>query len=71
LKGPLLRTLARTGARRGLFRPKNRGWLALGILTGLIQFARRKRDEPKVSLTEKLEPGQSIVITHLGKDEAR
>jgi hypothetical protein len=70
-KGPLLRTVARTGVRKGLFGAGGRGWLTVGILTALIQFARRKRDEPKVSITEKLEPGQSLVITHLAKDEGR
>ena len=71
MRGPLLRTLARTGIRRGLAGPGGRGWLAVGLAAGVIQFLRRKSDEPKVELTEKLEPGQSLIITHLGREEAR
>ena len=71
MKGPLLRTLARTGIRRGLTGPGGRGWLALGLAASTIQFLRRKSDEPKFSITEKLEPGESIVITHLREGEAR
>ncbi|MCA1693031.1 MAG: hypothetical protein LC733_12865 [Actinobacteria bacterium] len=68
--GGLLRTLARTGFRRGLAGPGGRGWLAVGLAAGVIQFLRRKADEPKVSYSEQLEPGQSIVITHFAKGEA-
>jgi hypothetical protein len=42
----------------------------VGLLAAVIQFLRRKSGEPKVQLTEKLEPGQVIVIRHLAKDEA-
>ena len=71
MKGPLLRTVARTGVRRGLTGAGGRGWLAVGLAAGAIQFLRRKSDEPKLEITEKLEPGQGIVITHLRKEEAR
>ena len=71
MKGPLLRTVARTGVRRGLTGAGGRGWLAVGLAAGAIQFLRRKSDEPKLQITEQLEPGQGIVITHLRKEEAR
>ncbi len=71
MKGPLLRTIARTGVRRALTGGGGRGWLAVGLAAATIQFLRRKSDEPKVEITEKLEPGHGIVITHLRKDEAR
>ena len=71
LKGPLLRTIARTGVRRGLTGPGGRGWLTVGLAAAVIQFLRRKADEPKVEITEKLAPGQGIVITHLSREEAR
>ena len=67
MKGPLLRTIARTGVRRGLTGAGGRGWLTVGLAAAAIQFLRRKSDEPKVEITEKLEPGQSITITHLRK----
>ena len=71
MKGPLLRTIARTGVRRGLAGAGGRGWLAIGLGAATIQFLRRKREEPKLQITERLEPGQGITITHLRKDEAR
>ncbi len=71
MKGPLLRTIARTGVRRSLTGRGGRGWLTVGLAAATIQFLRRKSDEPKVEITEKLEPGQGILITHLRKDEAR
>ncbi len=73
----LLRFLGRTGVRRGLGSgPGGRGWLLIAVVAWLIRFAQRKKGEPKVRITEKLEPGQVIVITHLAplaplaKDEA-
>ena len=70
--GALLRTLARTGFRRGLGGgPGGRGWLALGLAAGVLQFLRRKSGEPKVQISEELKPGQTIVVRHLGKGEAR
>ncbi len=68
--GTLLRTLARTGLRRGLGGAGGRAWLAVGLMAGTIQFLRRKSGEPKVKMTEKLKPGQSVIITHLRKGEA-
>ena len=68
--GALLRTLARTGFRRGLGAAGGKGWLAVGLMAGTIQFLRRKSGEPKVELSEKLKPGQTIIITHLTKREA-
>ena len=71
MKGPLLRTVARTGFKRGLAGPGGRAWVVIGLSAGMIQWLRRKRDEPKFSISEKLEPGQSMLITHLRKEEAR
>ena len=67
----LLRSLGRTGFRKGLGgEPGGRGWLAIGVAAWLIRFLQRKANEPKVHITEKLEPGQTMVIRHLAKDEA-
>lgn len=68
--GAMLRSLARTGVRRGLSGPGGRGWLALGLAAGTIQFLRRHAGEPKVQLTEKLKPGETMVITHYRKGDA-
>jgi hypothetical protein len=70
--GALIRTIARTGIRRGLGGGAGgRGWLAIGLAAGTIQFLRRKSGEPKVTSVTKLEPGQSLVITHMRKGEAK
>ncbi len=67
----LLRSLGRTGFRKGLGgEPGGRGWLLVAVGAWLIRYLQRKKDEPKIHLTEKLEPGQVIVIRHLAKDEA-
>ena len=68
--GAVLRTLARTGFRRGVGGAGGRAWLGVGVAAATIQFLRRKKDEPKVTYTEKLEPGQKMIITHFGKGEA-
>ena len=68
--GAVLRALARTGVRRGLGSAGGRGWLAVGLTASIIQFLRRRSDEPKVSVTEKLEPGQTLIVTHYRKGEA-
>lgn len=67
---PLLRRLFRHGVRRGLSAGGSRGWLAVGLAAGTVAFLRRKVGEPKVQFTEKLKPGQSMTIRHLGKGEA-
>ncbi len=70
--GALLRTLARAGLRRGLGGGAGgRGWLVVGVVAGVLQFLRRKSGEPKVEISERLEPGQAIVVRHLGKGEGR
>ena len=63
----LLRQLFRTGMRRGLTTGASRSWLAVGLAAGALAFLRRKVGEPKVQFTEKLKPGQTMVIRHLGK----
>lgn len=68
--GALLRTLARTGFRRGIG-GGGRGWLAIGLAAGVLQFLRRKSGEPKFQISEELKPGQTMVIRHLGKGEAK
>ncbi|MFN2607393.1 MAG: hypothetical protein ABR511_05785 [Acidimicrobiales bacterium] len=61
----MLRTLTRMGIFRGLL-GGSRGWLLLGMaavgLRALARMAARKED---VVFSEVLDPGQSVVITHL------
>lgn len=65
--GAILRVLARTGLRRGLGGAGGRGWLAVGATAAVIQWLRRKSDEPKIHVNEELQPGQTMVITHIPK----
>ncbi len=61
----MLRSLTRLGVVRGLL-GGSRGWLTVGaIATGLRAFGRMARKEPKVVFSEQLDPGQTLVITHL------
>ncbi len=61
----MLRSLTRLGVVRGLL-GGNRGWMALGaVATGLRVVGRMARKEPKVVFSEQLDPGQTLVITHL------
>lgn len=61
----MLRTLTRLGVYRGLL-GGNRGWMALGaVAVGLRGLARLAAKEPKVVFSEQLDPGQTLVITHL------
>ena len=59
----MLKTLRRIGFARGV--GGSRGWLAVGLVAGGLQMARRAiKREPDVVYLEKLEPGQSLVIQH-------
>ncbi|MBV8949865.1 MAG: hypothetical protein JOZ99_03245 [Actinobacteria bacterium] len=61
----LLRTLARTGLRRGLLEGR-RPWLMIGLTaTGLRIVARVMARKPQVVYSEKLSPGERIVIRAL------
>ena len=61
----MLRTLTRLGVYRGLL-GGNRGWMALGaVAVGLRGLGRLAAKEPKVVFSEQLDPGQTLVITHL------
>jgi hypothetical protein len=61
----MLRTLTRLGVYRGLL-GGNRGWMALGaVAVGLRGLGRLAAKEPKVVYSEQLDPGQTLVITHL------
>ncbi|HWC10278.1 MAG TPA: hypothetical protein VG455_03555 [Acidimicrobiales bacterium] len=61
----MLRSLTRLGVVRGLL-GGNRGWLALGaVATGVRAVGKMARKEPKVVFSEELDPGQTLVITHL------
>ena len=61
----MLRTLTRLGVVRGLL-GGNRGWMALGaVAVGLRGVGKMARKEPKVVFSEQLDPGQTLVITHL------
>ena len=61
----MLRTLTRLGVYRGLL-GGNRGWMALGaVAVGLRGLGRLAGKEPKVVFSEQLDPGQTLVVTHL------
>ena len=61
----MLRSLTRLGVYRGLL-GGNRGWIAVGaVAAGLRGLGRMGRKEPKVVFSEQLDPGQTLVITHL------
>ena len=61
----MLRALTRLGVYRGLL-GGNRGWMALGaVAVGLRGLGRLAAKEPKVVFSEQLDPGQTLVITHL------
>ncbi len=65
----MLKSLIRLGFARGI--GGSRGWLALGVTAGGLHMLRKavKRDADVVYL-EKLLPGQSMVIQHLGRRPA-
>jgi hypothetical protein len=65
----LLRLLFRTGFKRGFGPEGGRGWLMVGIAAGLLHFFRRHHDEAKVTYSEKLQPGQTMIIRHYRKGE--
>jgi hypothetical protein len=52
------------GFRRALSGPGGRGWLVVGLVAATLRILNRRAGEPKALLVEKLEPGQSFVITH-------
>lgn len=59
------RRITRMGAARGLL-GGSRAWLALWAVTGAFKMlAKLFRKEPKVVYSEDLQPGESLVITHL------
>ena len=61
----MLRSLTRLGVVRGLL-GGNRGWIAIGaVASGLRALGKMARKEPKVVFSEQLDPGQTLVITHL------
>ena len=61
----MLRSLTRLGVYRGLL-GGNRGWMALGaVAVGLRGLGRLAAKEPKVVFSEQLDPGQTLVITHM------
>lgn len=64
----MLRSLVRIGFARGL--GGSRAWLALGVTAGGLQMLRRMaKREPEVVYSEKLRPGQSLVIQHFPRGE--
>ena len=61
----LLKRLARSAFRRGM-NSGSREWLFVGVLSGLLGFARQRSKAPaKVVHREVLQPGESICITVL------
>ena len=62
--GALVRLLFRNGFRRGLM-GGNRFWLVMFGIAGTIRLIQRINDrESEVVFSEKLEPGESLVIAH-------
>ena len=60
-----VRAALRTGARRGLG-DGSRGWLAVGaIALGIRLFQRMARPGKAVIVSELLEPGETLIISHL------
>ena len=56
--------LRKNAVRRGLF-GGNRWWMALGILIYGRRLVRKIAGrDPEVVYSERLEPGQSLLITH-------
>ena len=61
----MARRVTRLGAVRGLL-GGSRGWFAIwAAAAGFRLVAKVVRREPKVVYSEDLEPGESLVITHL------
>ena len=61
----MLRRLGRLGITRGLL-GGDRRWLVVGtVALGLRTLGKLVSKEPKVVYSEKLDPGESLVITHL------
>ena len=65
----LLRLLFRTGMKKGLSGQAGRSWLFVGMAAGVLHFMRRHHDEAKVTYSEKLEAGQTMIIRHYRKGE--
>ncbi len=60
----MLRRGVREGARRGLFGGEQ-AWLVLGGAALLAQLVLRVLNKkPEVVFSEKLRPGESLVVTH-------
>ena len=65
----LLRMLFRVGFKRGLGNEGGRTWLLVGMGAGLLHFLRRHHNEAKVTYSEELKPGQTMIIRHYRKGE--
>ncbi len=64
----LTRAAVRRGLRDGLMAGDGR-WLAAGAFAWLVRFL-MKRHEPEV-VTERLRPGESLLVTNLGRPPRR
>jgi len=63
----LLTRLRRLGLARGL--GKSNAWLAVGATAWALQTLKRlATKEPKVVFSEKLKPGERLIISHLPPD---
>ncbi len=63
----MLTRLRRLGLARGL--GKSNAWLAVGVTAWALQTLKRfATKEPKVVFSEKLKPGERLVISHLPPD---
>jgi hypothetical protein len=63
----VLTRLRRIGLARGL--GKSNAWLAVGVTAWALQTLKRfATREPKVVYSERLNPGERLVISHLPPD---
>jgi len=60
----VIRRLWRMGFRRGVL-GGSRAWTAVAVVAGALHlFSRVRRNEPVVVYSEKLEPGETLVLHH-------
>ena len=65
---PKLPTIRPCLSLNGIFEV-NAQVMLVGITAGLLHFLRRHHDEAKVTYSEKLQPGQTMIIRHYRKGE--
>lgn len=64
----MIRYLSRVGFRRGLL-GGSRAWTSVGVVAfALRALGRMAAREPEVVYREELQPGQTLVVSHLSRD---